>query len=149
MKLMPGTAEVARHLDSEGVPRGIITRNVPSGVRHFHDNVFPHAPFHPALARTFTPYKPAPDALLHICKHWGVQPSEVVMVGDSAKDDIVCGKRAGAQTILIDFERRYKLDELPHEHRPTFHVFTMHEVLTVLQEQCVLVPRSAEQAVIA
>ena len=150
MKLMPGTAEVAHHLDGEGVPRAIITRNVPDGVAHFHNNVFPHRPFDPALARTFTPYKPAPDALLHICKHWGIQASEVVMVGDSAKDDIVCGNRAGAQTILIDFEQKYKLDELPHEHRPTFHVFSMHEVLEVLREKCVLLPRSVEQqAVIA
>lgn len=33
-------------------------------------------------------YKPSPQALLHICKTWGVSPSEVIMVGDSAKDDI-------------------------------------------------------------
>lgn len=39
------------------------------------------------------------QALLHICSTWGVDPREVVMVGDSVKDDIVCGNRAGSITV--------------------------------------------------
>jgi FMN phosphatase YigB (HAD superfamily) len=35
------------------------------------------------------------QALLHICEVWGVSPTEVVMCGDSAKDDIPCGNAAG------------------------------------------------------
>ena len=145
MKLMPGTAELARHLDEAGVPRAIVTRNNAAGLRHFHDRVFPEPPFSPALARTFTPYKPAPDSLLHICQHWGIEPHAAVMVGDSPKDDIVCGNRAGAKTILIDFERQHSIEQLPDDQRPTFHVTSMHEVLDVLQTKCSLVPRSAEQ----
>jgi HAD superfamily hydrolase (TIGR01549 family) len=145
MKLMPGTAEMARALDERSISRGLITRNVSTSVQHFHDHVFPHPPLNPALARTFTPYKPAPDALLHICKHWGIQPSNVVMVGDSPKDDIVCGNRAGAHTILIDFKREHRIEELPVEHKPTFHVFSMEEVANVLQSECELVAHSIEQ----
>ena len=93
MKLMPGTQEIAEALDALGVPRGLITRNVQSSVAHFHATVFSPPPFNPALARCFTPYKPAPDSLLHICSTWGIEPAHVVMIGDSAKDDIVCGNR--------------------------------------------------------
>jgi HAD superfamily hydrolase (TIGR01549 family) len=44
--------------------------------------------FSPALSREFRPYKPDPAPLLHICSLWEVQPNEVVMVGDSLKDDV-------------------------------------------------------------
>lgn len=53
------------------------------------------------------PYKPSPEALIHICDTWGIPPSSVIMVGDSAKDDVVCGNRAGAVTVLLDSEGRY------------------------------------------
>lgn len=143
MQVMPGAADVAQHLDRLSIPRGLITRNVLTSVDHFHKTAFPEPPFHPALARCFTPYKPAPDALLHICKTWGIDPKHAVMVGDSAKDDIVCGNRAGATTILIDVERTYEGKTLPAEHTPTFHVFSMDELLRVLQHECELAPRVA------
>ena len=44
--------------------------------------------FSPALSREFRPYKPDPAPLLHICSTWEVQPNEVMMVGDSLKDDV-------------------------------------------------------------
>ena len=44
--------------------------------------------FSPALSREFRPYKPDPAPLLHICSAWEVQPNEVIMVGDSLKDDV-------------------------------------------------------------
>lgn len=44
--------------------------------------------FSPALSREFRPYKPDPGPLLHICSTWEVQPNEVMMVGDSLKDDV-------------------------------------------------------------
>jgi hypothetical protein len=46
------------------------------------------APFAPAVTREFRPYKPHPAGLLHICATWSVHPSEVLMIGDSAKDDV-------------------------------------------------------------
>lgn len=46
--------------------------------------------FAPALSREFRPYKPDPAPLLHICTTWDVQPNEVMMIGDSLKDDVSC-----------------------------------------------------------
>ena len=44
----------------------------------------------PALSREFAPYKPDPASLLHIAERWGMPPQEMVMIGDSAKDDVSC-----------------------------------------------------------
>ena len=110
MRRMPGAARLGAFLDAKGVPRGLVTRNVQASVAHFHANAWPLPPFAPALAREFKPYKPAPDALLHICAHWGVHPSEVCMIGDSAKDDVVSGNRAGCVTVLLDQEGKWRLE---------------------------------------
>ena len=50
--------------------------------------------FSPALSREFRPYKPDPTPLLHICSSWEVQPNEVMMVGDSLKDDVSSSSKA-------------------------------------------------------
>jgi len=44
--------------------------------------------FFPALSREFRPYKPDPTPLLHICAAWDVSPNEVLMIGDSLRDDV-------------------------------------------------------------
>lgn len=146
---MPGTDKVTELLDSKGIPRGLITRNVLDSVHHLHQKFFSHKPFDPALARCFTPFKPSPAGLLHICERWGIDPSESVMVGDSAKDDIVSGNAAGAMTILIDVERKYDLAKLPADQQPDFHVFSMSEVLQILQERCQLLSKEEAAAVSA
>ena len=150
MQLQPGVAEVCRWLDSEGVPRGLLTRNVMKSVEHLHrQHVTPLGldPFSPALGREFRPYKPEPDALLHICQEWGLTPGPgVVMVGDSAKDDIVAGKRAGCSTILLDpgALRAERGDgDLQGEQRPDFVVEDMAGCLEVLREHFAPAPRDA------
>jgi HAD superfamily hydrolase (TIGR01549 family) len=63
-------------------------------VHYFHEHHLPVPPFLPAISRECEfPYKPSPAALLHICDTWGIAPEECIMVGDSAKDDVVCGNR--------------------------------------------------------
>jgi HAD superfamily hydrolase (TIGR01509 family) len=72
-------------------------------------------PFHIMLSRSFTPTKPHPAPILHICAQWGLSPHEVVMVGDSI-DDVAAGRAAGALAVLIgdDEECRYYKEALPH-----------------------------------
>lgn len=82
--------------------RALVTRNMKASVDHFHTHKFPLQPFQPSLCReTFHAHKPSPEPLLHIAGLWGVSPRELAMVGDSAKDDVVSGNRAGALTILL------------------------------------------------
>lgn len=98
--------------------------------------------FVPAISRECQfPYKPSPEALLHICKTWGIQPSEVVMIGDSAKDDVVCGNRAGAITILLDTEGRYnKPEELQGECQPSLVAKSLQQVQEYFMNSFQLLP---------
>lgn len=132
LQIMPGAKEISSFLDARRIRRGLITRNVRESVEFFHSQ-FGLAEFSPALSREFTPYKPSPAPLLHICDVWGVSPSEVMMVGDSAADDIVCGNRAGAFTCLLDERERYHVQELPEEQTPTHKIQSLFELNSLLQ----------------
>ncbi|KAI3426065.1 hypothetical protein D9Q98_008033 [Chlorella vulgaris] len=145
MQLMPGVLELSSFLDERQVPRALVTRNVNSSIEFFHRHHFTLPPFTPALSREFAPYKPDPASLLHIAQRWSVQPGELVMIGDSAKDDIVCGNRAGALTILLDEERRWdSAEQLQGEERPHFIARTLQDVQQLLEQQVELVPPAAE-----
>ena len=52
------------------------------------------------------PRKPAPDALLALIKKCDLEPPKCVMIGD--RDiDVLAGKNAGMDGILIDDEKYY------------------------------------------
>ncbi|KAL0022069.1 hypothetical protein WJX79_001121 [Trebouxia sp. C0005] len=134
MQLMPGLLDLCSFLEAQGLPRGLVTRNVDSSVKYFHDNHFSLSPFWPALSREFKPYKPNPGALLHICQQWGIPPEQAIMVGDSAKDDVVAGNRAGMDTILIDMLHNYTdRSALEGELKPSHIVTSLAEIPKLLQ----------------
>ncbi|CAI0436879.1 unnamed protein product, partial [Linum tenue] len=110
LQIMPGAAELCGFLDSKKIRMGLITRNFKEAVDIFHSRF--GRSFSPALSREFRPCKPDPAPLLHICSEWGVQPDEVIMIGDSLQDDVVCGKRAGAFTCLLDEEGMYSAADI-------------------------------------
>lgn len=132
LQIMPGAAKLCSFLDSKSIRRGLITRNVSAAVDLFHERF--GITFSPALSREFRPCKPDPAPLLHICAAWDVQPNEVMMVGDSLKDDVSCGKRAGAYACLLDEEGRYDSPKYANvDHKPDFKVSSLTEVHTVLE----------------
>lgn len=104
-KLQPGVCELLRFLSQNGLKRALITRNEQPSVDQFldmlGDPVNYGGPFTHSLTRDFTPPKPHPAPLLHICKQWEVHPRNVVMVGDHLHD-IQCGKDAGSVTMLLN-----------------------------------------------
>jgi len=154
MRVMPGCEQLCAELDARRVPRALITRNVRAGVRHFHDHHLTPTGlnmFSPAITRECEfEYKPSPAALLHICESWGIDPSEAVMVGDSYKDDVVCGNRAGTITVLLDFERRngYTVDQFSGEERPTHVVSSLTDVAVLLREHYELQPAAAPHGLV-
>ncbi|KAJ4956257.1 hypothetical protein NE237_013040 [Protea cynaroides] len=132
LQIMPGAAELCGFLDSKEIRRGLITRNVKEAVDLFHLRF--GTAFSPALSREFRPYKPDPAPLLHICATWDFHPSEVIMIGDSLKDDVACGKRAGAFTCLLDETGRYDSPEFDSvDLKPNFKVSSLTEVRSVLE----------------
>eukprot|EP00898_Chlorokybus_atmophyticus_P006221 jgi/Chlat1/65/Chrsp1S03115 len=140
LQIMPGALELCRYLDDKGIRRGLITRNVDASVRFFHSH-FQAPPFNPALSREFRPYKPHAAPLMNICEQWGFSTHEVMMIGDSAKDDVVCGRRAGAITCLIDTEDRYGDGSmLEGEEVPDFMVKALTDVEVLFDKHLVLEP---------
>lgn len=84
------------------------------------------------LSRDFTPAKPHPHPLLHICAHFGAPPHEVVMVGDSI-DDIACARAAGCIGVLIGDDPAcptYR-EALPHA---DYAVSTLQELTELLDD---------------
>ncbi|XP_073106235.1 haloacid dehalogenase-like hydrolase domain-containing protein At2g33255 isoform X3 [Elaeis guineensis] len=141
LQIMPGATELCEYLDSKKIRRGLITRNIKAAVDLFHQRF--GMKFIPALSREFRPYKPDPAPLLHICSTWGIPPSEVMMIGDSPRDDVVCGKRAGAFTCLLDETGRYCSPEfLADDQKPDFRVSSLIEVHSLLETHFDLVPQS-------
>ncbi|KAI5398102.1 hypothetical protein KIW84_063776 [Lathyrus oleraceus] len=139
LQIMPGAAELCNVIDSKKMRRGLITRNMKPAVDLFHQRF--GITFSPALSREFRPYKPDPAPLLHICSLWDVQPNEVIMVGDSLKDDVVCGGRAGAYSCLLDQTGRYDSPEYANvDFKPDFKVTSLAEVYSILERNFELSP---------
>ncbi|XP_038878196.1 haloacid dehalogenase-like hydrolase domain-containing protein At2g33255 [Benincasa hispida] len=139
LQIMPGAAELCTFLDSKNIRRGLITRNIKEAVDIFHERF--GWTFRPALSREFGSYKPNPAPLLHICSSWNVLPNEVIMIGDSLRDDVGCGKGAGAFTCLLDETGRYNSEHFANlDLEPDFKVSTLGEVLHLLDSNFDLIP---------
>ncbi|KAL7124183.1 hypothetical protein ABFS83_14G030900 [Erythranthe nasuta] len=133
LQIMPGASELCEFLESRNIRRGLITRNVKEAVDLFHLKF--GKVFSPALSREFRPYKPHPAPLLHICSNWDLQPNEVMMIGDSLKDDVACGKSAGAFACLLDETGRYDAPEYEDvEFKPDYKVSSLVEVRSLLEK---------------
>lgn len=98
--------------------RAIVTRNAESGVKIFIEHLCQFdtrysdgGGFACILTRSFTPFKPHPAAVHHICEQWGVPTNNVVFVGDG-RDDMLCGREAGAMTVLLRNNSNGHLAEL-------------------------------------
>lgn len=100
MAPQPGVDELLSFLSDNDIPKAICTRNFPIPVNHLTTTFLPNHRFEPVITRDFKPPKPHPAGILHICKGWGIDPENVVMVGDSM-DDMQAGFRARATTVLL------------------------------------------------
>ena len=106
----------------------------------FHDRLHPARPFVPTLARGCTQPKPSPHAIHHCATAWGVAPHEVVVIGDSAADDVVAGNRAGAHTILIDHDDLASSGTLQGELQPTAVASSLEHAAQLLNTLFHLLP---------
>jgi HAD superfamily hydrolase (TIGR01509 family) len=98
MKLQPGLLPLLSSLSEADIPQAIVTRNNAETLHHFLER-FKFDCFNPTISREFTPCKPAPDSALHICAQWGVDPSNVLFVGDGI--DGMCGIRPVATPVVM------------------------------------------------
>jgi len=97
--LNPGVLEVLDALSSARIPVAVLTRNNRESV----DTVAKKHALHFDVIVTADdrlPPKPSAEPVKYIARKLGLDPSEVVMVGDFAFD-MTCGRSAGAHTVLL------------------------------------------------
>lgn len=134
----PGLLTLMEYLDTKSILKGICTRNFDGPVAHLRTQFMPGILFEPVITREFKPPKPDPAGILHICSTWGVDGSEVIMVGDSI-DDMAAGRRAGAATVLLRNDVNGELVE--HEFTDCV-VWRLDELVGVLERGFAEVDRS-------
>lgn len=110
MEAQPGLVELMTFLEKQGVKKSICTRNFPIPVQHLRTKFLGEFVLEPIVTREFKPPKPHPAGILHIAKSWGIQPRNLIMVGDSV-DDMAAGYRAGAATILLQSDVNTHLND--------------------------------------
>ena len=111
MALMPGVTELLAWLSERPLQRAIVTRNNHHTLQLAVDMM--KLDFSPLIDRSFSPPKPAPDALLRIATDWGMAPEEVWMIGDS-RHDLHAAQAAGMRCCLV--AQHYNRDYLHEAH---------------------------------
>jgi len=104
-QLQEGAYEMLRTLRTEGRKIGLLTRNRHDSVERIcakHD-----LSFDVIVTREDGPIKPDPFGVTHACRMLGVQPEASCVVGDYLYD-LIAGRRAGAISILLSVNQRYK-----------------------------------------
>jgi HAD superfamily hydrolase (TIGR01509 family) len=97
-ELNAGTRETLSALRTAGIHIGVLTRNKRS-------NAFAIArkhnlKFDAVIGREDGPVKPDAFGVLRLCRQFGVEPQETLLVGDYLFD-LLCAKAAGAVAILL------------------------------------------------
>ncbi len=96
--LNDGVQETLRELHQRGIKIGILTRNTHANALAIADKF--NLRFDHVIGREHEPVKPAPQAALRLCEHFGCEPSEVLFVGDYLHD-LQCAKAAKTLAVLI------------------------------------------------
>ncbi|WP_324711290.1 HAD family hydrolase [Pseudomonas citronellolis] len=99
----PGAVDLVRALHEAGYRLGILTRNAHELALVTLQAIGLGDCFatEDILGRGEARPKPNPDGLLHLAERWGVQPREMLMVGDY-RFDLECGRAAGSYTALVN-----------------------------------------------
>jgi HAD superfamily hydrolase (TIGR01549 family) len=111
LELQDHCDELFDFLNQQQVKSAILTRNNDTVMMKSLEKMKRgSSAFHILVSRSFTPTKPSPEPLYHIAQTFGIQASDLIMVGDSI-DDIACAKNAGSFAILIGNESSVHFNE--------------------------------------
>ena len=102
-RLYPHVAETLAALHARHIPVALITNKIEKHARKLLEDLGIMPYFNLVYGGDTLPvHKPAPDQLLAVAKVLGLQPCEVLMVGDSP-NDMLSAKAAGAPTLFVTF----------------------------------------------
>ena len=97
-KLNADAKETLSTIRTAGIPIGILTRNKRDNafaIAHKHD-----LEFDAVIGREDGPVKPDAFGVLKLCRKFGVNPEDTLLVGDYLFD-LQCAKAAGAVAVLL------------------------------------------------
>ncbi|MFH1717274.1 MAG: HAD-IA family hydrolase [Planctomycetota bacterium] len=120
-----GAEQTLSSLRAAGIRIGVLTRNK-------RDNAFAIAhrhnlEFDAVVGREDGPVKPDAFGVLELCRQFGVEPAETLLVGDYLFD-LLCAKAAGAAAVLL--ANHHHADEFA-EHAD-FRIEKIGEVLDII-----------------
>ncbi len=126
--LNPGAKETLCELRRRGLPIGILTRNRKCNAQAIAEKHGLHFDF--VVGREDGPVKPDAFGVLYLCRHFGVAPTETLLVGDYLHD-LLCARAAKAIAVLIVNHRQ--ADEfLAHA---DFAIKQLDEVLRIVDDE--------------
>jgi len=97
-ELNTGAKETLWALRTAGINIGVLTRNKRNNALAIADK---HGlKFDAVVGREDGPVKPDAFGILHLCRKFGVEPKETILVGDYLYD-LLCAKAAGAVAVLL------------------------------------------------
>ena len=97
-QLNPGAEQTLSKLRAAGIPIGILTRNKRENalaIAHMHK-----LKFDAVIGREDGPVKPDAFGVLDLCRRFGVEPGQALLVGDYLFD-LLSAKAAGAVAVLL------------------------------------------------
>ncbi len=123
--LNPGASETLSELSRRGISVGVLTRNLK---RNAEAVAAKHGlRFDAVVGREDGPVKPDAFGVRHLCGHFGVDPSEALLVGDYLFD-LLCARSAGAIPVLIDSP----LQNSDFAAHADFHIKELSEILGII-----------------
>ncbi|MGE5354514.1 MAG: HAD family hydrolase [Acidobacteriota bacterium] len=129
-KVYPNVLEALEFLKSKGILTSLLTTKAQDQAERILEHFGLKDYFSIITGRqNGMAIKPAPDALLKICRETGVAPAETLMVGDSELD-IRCGKNAGSLTCGVTFG--YRLKEELEKENPDYLISDMKEIIGII-----------------
>jgi len=126
-RLNAGARETLSALRRAGIHIGILTRNKAGNalaIARKHN-----LKFDAIVDREAGPVKPDPFGVLRLCRQFGVEPQETLLVGDYLFD-LLCAKAAGAVAVLL--ANHHQADEFA-EHAD-FCVENISQILQIVED---------------
>ncbi|MHC4187132.1 MAG: HAD family hydrolase [Planctomycetota bacterium] len=126
--LNPGAEKTLDWLHQSGIHIGILTRNRRENAEAVASKH--NLKFDSIVGRNDGPVKPDSFGVLHLCRQFGVNPHQTMVVGDYLFD-ILCAKSAGAVAVLLKNHERAE----EFAHHADFNIDSIDQIIQIINDK--------------